>query len=405
MRAWFAEAAGEGHGAKRGQPAESLISAQALARALPKILGDGQLFPALTERLFPALPEHGEGQLFPAPPEHCRARGAEHCCRMVGATLARRGCAASDRRRGPFTLAEVTEALWDVFAARYLDGAAARRKHRRLLKPTTQDCLDQRCFERAGAAVLEAIYGSPALAAVYLEPLSSELVVDHIVESCGDALGSQADIDKTLLHELVAGACITFEPSLFLAKTLLRSAIPDEVFGCSLAARVRRACFLRDWDIGPEGYVCDNAAAAQDAALLRELLGLRSQFIRVKQAVAAGDLARAREVSGLPVSGCLRVDLARARGRHSEHAEFRQRAFAACDVLLEFNGLFKQLPGILASSGRFNAPDPASELALSHALANIASDRNLRRMIPLLDIAVEELVKVQIAEASPRLID
>ena len=67
-------------------------------------------------------------------------------------------------------------------------------------------------------------------------------------------------------------------------------------------------------------------------------------------------------------------------------------------MLLDFNATFKSLPNTLGVATRFNARDPTA-CGLRNFLDKISEDTSLRRFIPILDIAVEEAVKAELAEA------
>ena len=86
------------------------------------------------------------------------------------------------------------------------------------------------------------------------------------------------------------------------------------------------------------------------------------------------------------------------RGRHSDAEHQRQVAFAACEVLLEFNTYFSSLPQTLGAAARFGAIDPTQQ-QLRNLLDKVSSRSALMRTIPILDIAVEEVVKAELAEA------
>lgn len=359
------------------------MSAEACAQSLTDISGDDKLFPQLghCRRLV--------GQRSAAQRAAAAAFSVE-----VGAMLARRGLAAGSRRLGPFTFAEVTETLWDAVAD-LLPLVGQPHKKQLSKKRRVKNPLDEAAFGRAGAAVLEAIFVGKELAAVYMEPLRSDFVVDHINEACADAFGHQADAEIIRGH--VVAACNTYEPSLFLAKTIIRSRIADEVFGCALATSLRQKCFFKDWDLAPDAYEC-SAALARDAAI-SELLAKQSQLVRIKEAAAAGDVGEVRAISGMPMFGFEpRCKFKTKPGQRSDRESHRKITFAAAEMLVEFNAMFKSLPNTLGGAARFNARDPTA-CGLRNIFNKMSDDTALRRFIPILDIAVEEAVKAELAEA------
>ena len=382
MRAWFASL-----GSAPTEPsADWCISAEACAQSLPDIAGDDKLFP----RLGNCTTKHQ--MCTPAQRNAAAAFIVE-----VGAMLARRGLTAG-RPHGPFTFAEVTETLWDAVADLLPLVGQPHARHESKKRRRVQKPMDEAAFSRAGTAVLEAIFVGKELAAVYMAPLCMDAVVDHIDEACVDAFGHTADTDILRAH--VVAACCTYEPSLFLAKTIIRSRIADEVFGCTLATNLRRTCFFKDWDLAPDGYGC-SAALARDAAI-SELLAKQSQLVRVKQAVATGNMGEVRAISGMPMFGFEpdRADRASKLYRNSERESHRKMQFAAAETLLEFNACFKMLPNTLGSAARLHAKDP-TVLGLRNIMDKLCSDSALRRFVPILDIAVEEVVKDELAEALP----
>jgi len=304
------------------------MSALTCADSLPDISGDDKVFPQLGNAFLSRRCDRRW------PQEQKRAITAVSA--EIGKMLARRGLAADGRRNGPFTLAEVTETLWDAVAD-LLPLVQQPRQRQLAKKRRVTHILDEAAFGRAGTAVLEAMYAGTEIAAVYKAPLCMEAVVDHIADACEDAFGHKADADTLNSH--VAPVCHAYEPSLFLAKTIIRSGIADEVFGCSLAKRLRRECFLKDWDLGLESYEC---TVARDA-VIPELLAKHAQLLRIKQEVARGDINKIRAISGDPMFGLEPERAMPQRGRHSDAEHQRQVAFAACEVLLEFNTYFSSL--------------------------------------------------------------
>ena len=360
------------------------MSALACAQSLHDITGDDKVFPRLGGNAR-FLSRHLDRRWPKEQQFAATAVSAE-----VGAMLARRGLAADGRRNGPFTLAEVTEMLWQTVAD-FLP-LVQQTRQRQIAKKRRVAHMDEAAFGRAGTAVLEAMYAGTDIAAIYMAPLCVEAVVDHIADACEDAFGHKADAETVRMH--VAPACLVYEPSLFLAKTIIRSCIADELFGCSLATCLRRECFLKDWDLGPESY---ERTVARDA-VIPELLAKQAQLLRIKQEVARGDIEEIRAISGVPMFGFEPERAMAQRGRHKDADDQRKAAFAACDVLIEFNTYFSSLPNTLGAAARFGAIDPTGR-QLRNLLDKVSSRSALMRTIPILDIAVEEVVKAELAEA------
>ena len=77
-----------------------------------------------------------------------------------------------------------------------------------------------------------------------LGPISVDDVVSYIREVCVHA--SCADINENILRDHISPLCMHIQPSVFLAKTLLRCIVLDEVVGTTVANAVRRYAYEND---------------------------------------------------------------------------------------------------------------------------------------------------------------
>jgi hypothetical protein len=115
-----------------------------------------------------------------------------------------------------------------------------------------------------------------------LSPTSTDECADQIAEYCLFGLGVQIDI--AFVRDAIAPFCIAlWEPSQFLAKTLVRCEFMEQVMGSTLSKRLR--IFMHNEQFGFE--VPDADINVQDA-LLVELLAAKRELARVKAAVARG---------------------------------------------------------------------------------------------------------------------
>ena len=139
-------------------------------------------------------------------------------------------------------------------------------------------------------------------------------------------------VDESIIHEHVAPLCLQLEPSLFLAKTLLRTFVVDAVVGSSLAMIIRRHQFGIDWG---HSQPWGTEEANPLAEVIKELLETRKQMIAVQVAVASGRLDRAREACGNSI-------VVTSTRRRLENLQ--------CDKSFESSLRFYQQASLLASS-------------------------------------------------------
>lgn len=159
---------------------------------------------------------------------------------------------------------------------------------------------------------------------------TTDEIVTEIAESCSYAIG--VPVDESIIHEHVAPLCLQLEPSLFLAKTLLRTFVVDAVVGSSLAMIIRRHQFEIDWG---HSQPWGTEEANPLAEVIKELLETRKQMIAVQVAVASGRLDRAREACGNSI-------VVTSTRRRLENLQ--------CDKSFESSLRFYQQASLLASS-------------------------------------------------------
>jgi hypothetical protein len=124
-----------------------------------------------------------------------------------------------------------------------------------------------------------------------LQHIALDDVIDYLSEACSHASG--ASVDKSVLHQHFGPICLVIEPSLFLAKTLVKGKILEEVIGKSLAIIARRRQYESDWFVVVGVDESDTIAVVS-----QELFDSRKQHIDVKVLIANGRLDRLPEICG-----------------------------------------------------------------------------------------------------------
>ena len=203
-----------------------------------------------------------------------------------------------------YTFGEVCEMLWDL-VAKHIDIKMVlllpRAAHKALLPagdfyrshythrgwPNSEEAFS--CTAKALASAI------PVQAAGQLVPGSIDTVMDMICNETFMATG--IDVDRGLLKDHIAPICMELEPTPFLAKTLLRTRILQEVIGDALCQRVRSYCFRSDWQIDAPSLTSDESL---HHAVAQELMNARKTLNDVRVHLANGHAQRARDASGVP---------------------------------------------------------------------------------------------------------
>ena len=131
-------------------------------------------------------------------------------------------------------------------------------------------------------------HGSDQLLAPHSISLVMEVISDNVM------IASGAAIDQMLLQDHIAPLCQLLEPTDFLAMTITRCTIMEEVIGKTLATTVRRHCIQEDWNL----ELPDLDTNHKLQSVRREFLETRGQLVRMKTYIVNDQPVRALELCG-----------------------------------------------------------------------------------------------------------
>ncbi len=101
-------------------------------------------------------------------------------------------------------------------------------------------------------------------------------------------------VDVVVTRDHIAPICLTTtEPSIFLAKTLARSSVIDEIMGPKLASQVRAYMHAIAFNTDPTEQYADIMPTA-----MQEIISLRKQLPAVKVAAENGRIDAVRDLAG-----------------------------------------------------------------------------------------------------------
>jgi len=222
----------------------------------------------------------------------------ERCVDRLGLTtgpvVSRPGQAASGSHvRQAFTLPQVTSILWEGLAgavARFVAQEMDFTPPKKARFEWQATLLDEASWDAASCVICS----SMADGAAELEPTSVDECVELIAVQCMTELGVRVDAD--LLKQHVAPLCISvIEPSLFLAKTFVRTDRMSQLVGVELSQRLWRRLYNAEWHHAQADVDISSPELAGTRALAQELVIAMAELARTKAALA--------QATGLP--GCL----------------------------------------------------------------------------------------------------
>ena len=226
-----------------------------------------------------------------------------------------------------------------------------------------------------------------------LSPVAIEEVMEYIRESIVHAVG--VSIDRDLLQQHFSPLCLSVEPSLFLAKTLVRSSILEELIGNTLATVVRRRQVESDWAV--------HLGANEDDLLRKisqELTDTRQHIAVMKTEAARGNFKELTQMIGPSLTLVDPVDLESPRITWREQRVQAQKlkiyeevcGFIGTNATCLANARLSQYYRDLALNG-------FSSKAIEH-LQFKGNERKLRESILNYDEAVELHTKDMLMKAS-----
>ena len=258
----------------------------------------------------------------------------------------------------------------------------------------------ERCLQRRRVAICwltHDIYTE--LASLISSRLRSPSCLDYCdVSDCvsyiSAAFESSCNVrpDTTALHEMVSTLCVNcVEPSLFLAKTLIRTNAMECIAGKSLSASMRLYEHAREFSLD----VAVPSITDAQTAVLNELMAARKEIADLKAEATSRINSRPIRMS-YEVIGNKAVTTVDRRKRSPE---FFAKMTGALQFLLTSRGVFKRVPDTLREAAEFLAAHTSSYIAESARMEKLVSDRSLRRHAILVDDAIDAFTSQQIAAA------
>ncbi len=289
--------------------------------------------------------------------EHMFQRRGLHPPHRVGVRrIANKSNVGRPTSTSAYKVSEVCEWLWDVVAS-HLDmnmmervgesamkalqsnsgySLALYRFSKRAVQKRSSWPKDDIQFGRAATALAAAL---PAQDKELLQPSSLDVVLDVVVETLMFATGIEEAVDREILRDHLSPICTQLEPTRFLAKTLMRTAMLEEVLGPSLSLRLRTYAYERDWMLDLSDPHLHSSHVASEHGLLqsvvKELAQSRQQLHSVRMNLADGILSRAREAAGpsfVPARDSKLTLPGRAATKHNH--PFRQNKLVAARIAL-----------------------------------------------------------------------
>ena len=195
-------------------------------------------------------------------------------------------------------------------------------------------------------------------------------------------------VDVDVIRDHIAPICLTTtEPSIFLAKTLARSSVIDEIIGPKLAVQVRAYMHAIDFNTDPT----EQHAGLMPTAM-HEIISLRKQLLAVKVATENGRIDAVRDLAG---SSMVLSSPAKNLGTWAAEkldAQLLQKHELAT-MTLSLTLAFRHAPEAV---GKVRMLDQG---ATTDLCMRMSSDRRLRDHVLTLDEALDAYTAKRIAEA------
>ena len=236
--------------------------------------------------------------------------------------------------------------------------------------------------------------GSDNLLGATTDPLLSPVTIDEVMAHIGDSIGHavSVSIDVDVLQQHFGPLCLIVEPSLFLAKTLIRSSILAELIGNTLATVVRRRQVESDWTV--------HLGANEDDLLQKisqELTDTRKHLVAIKAEAARGNFKELKQMIGPSLT------LINTRPQCITYVDQKKQS--------RQQKIYEEVCGLLASNATCMANTKLSQYYREVALAGSASEaledlqrrtnsQRLRENILNYDLALELHTKDMFRKAS-----
>ena len=243
----------------------------------------------------------------------------------------------------------------------------------------------------------------------FLDKTSVEDCAQIITDIVYSAVGAR--LNASLVHDHIAPICVNFaEPCVFLARTIVRSMIMQELIGDTLSKTLRRVdhCHMFGTLVG------DNLSTPQlppndVGELIDELVNARAQISRMKLALHRGtNAADATADCGrsMIISSESRAEPWWIHSRQTvQAARHRHKCIDTVEFALTLNVAFKHAPDTLLAAYRIVdswKDGSGGKRASVDCLQKLVSDRSMRRMVLDLDSALDLLAahRVETARAA-----
>jgi hypothetical protein len=227
----------------------------------------------------------------------------------------------------------------------------------------------------------------PYDAAAMLDPISVDDVVSYIREVCVHA--SCVDINENILRDHISPLCMHIQPSVFLAKTLLRCIVLDEVVGTTVANAVRRYAYENDWKVPLEVSNDASSSIAMLNATVQELVDTRRLLVEARTLSAAGRHDLVRESLGdslvlakAPPQRCTRL---LDYQRESE----RVLHYVSLQNLIENHMAISHIPKTMARSHNFTMKSAFTNECYEHDTGGGRSKFSLFKFALDVDVAID----------------
>ena len=211
-----------------------------------------------------------------------------------------------------------------------------------------------------------------------------------MADACVYALG--AKVDEVTIHEHIGPICLEVEPSIFLARTLLRSDVLVELIGESLARAVRRFEYEKDWQIEESR---DATPVDMMSVALQELIDIKKQLIQVRAAVAKGRIDMVRDLVGHSMV------LTSAKPKlhnlqHERNSESHQQLHQRVCILIGTNSSFSGGCGVTRNMKEVAEKGEYAQLHFGQNPENTKAERNY---VLMLDEAIDDLALAHLKKA------
>ena len=230
-------------------------------------------------------------------------------------------------------------------------------------------------------------------------PISMEKCADLIAETVAYAFGAQ--VDKIFLRDIISPLLIeVVEPSMYMARTIMRCSVMHTVLGVRLSRCLRE-------HVHRDTFSLPMPETAPDVTneLLQELIDARKQLAVMGSAVASGDLSQLRASCDhtMLLSKSVRLAPCDNRSLRAQPAWHDAVKHSIIEMMLGVNVVFRHAPETIAQAaaicGLMQGQAPGDEkMVASSNLLKLTNETTLRMNMIWTDVAVDAVVAERVAE-------